>query len=398
MNKSLYVHTTQGSSGVLTKESQYVFNYATQKKACEIGLTMPLTAQSYASNLLPGVIRQNLPEGYLLGWIKEKFGKTMKINDFNILTLTGRSTIGRVQCLPDEVPTAKAQEGEDLKELLAWKGTEDLFNHLADKYAQLSGISGVQPKVLMPQKTSLDHGSVEKASLKVPNLIVKSSGYEYPELAENEYHCMMIAKKAGLVVPQFWLSDDKGIFVIERFDIDRSNRYLGFEDMTSLTGRQNDEKYDSSYEIVAKVVRSFCSGKYRTNSLSELFKSIVLSVAVRNGDAHLKNFGLVYTDPTTDDIQLSPLYDIVNTTSYLPKDVMALKLAKTKSWPYRNALIEFGKQHCDIDNPEIIIDSIIEAVNSYMPDIEAGEIWIQMKSQIDLGCSTMSAGVYLPKL
>jgi len=117
----------------------------------------------------------------------------------------------------------------------------------------------------------------------------------------------------------------------------------------------------------------------------------VLSVAVRNGDAHLKNFGLLYTDPTTDDVQLSPLYDIVNTTSYLPKDVMALKLAKTKSWPYRNTLIEFGKQHCDIDNPESIIDSIIEAAHAYVPEIEPGVIWDQMRAHIELGCSTLAA-------
>jgi len=391
MSKSLHVQTTQGPSGILSRESQYVFNYTTQDKACEIGLTMPLTAHSYASSILPGVIRQNLPEGFLLGWIKEKFGKTMKVSDFNILTLTGRNTIGRVQCVTEDISKSAAQEGEDLQELLAWKGTEDLFNHLADKYAQLSGISGVQPKVLMPQKTSFDSGSVEKVSLKVPNLIVKSSGYDYPGLAENEYHCMMIAKKAGLTVPQFWLSDDKGIFVIERFDIDRSDNYLGFEDITSLTGCQNDDKYQSSYEIVAKVVRTFCSANFKTTSLVELFKSIVLSVTVRNGDAHLKNFGLLYTDPTVDDVQLSPLYDIVNTTSYLPKDVMALKLAKTKSWPYRASLIEFGKRHCDIDNPEYIIDKIIEAAASYVPDVESGAIWNQMKSQIELGCSTTAS-------
>ncbi|MET3106010.1 serine/threonine-protein kinase HipA [Oxalobacteraceae bacterium GrIS 1.18] len=388
MNKSLFVHTTQGPSGVITKESQYIFNYRTKDKHCEIGLTMPLTAQSYASSVLPGAMRQNLPEGFLLGWIREKFCKTMKINDFNILTLTGRNTIGRVQCLTEEISTSKAQEGEDLKELLTWKGTEDLFDHLAEKYALLSGISGVQPKVLVPQKSALNDVD---ASLKIPNLIVKSSGYDYPGLAENEYHCMMIAKKAGLVTPRFWLSDDKGIFVIERFDIDRSNNYLGFEDMTSLTGCQNDEKYNSSSEIVAKVLKSFCSGQFKTSSLTELFKSIVLSVAVRNGDAHLKNFGLLYTDPTTDDVQLSPLYDIVNTTSYLPKDVMALKLAKTKSWPYRNALIEFGKQHCDIDNPDLIIDSIVEAAHAYVPEIEPGVIWDQMRAQIEIGCSTLAA-------
>ena len=81
-------------------------------------------------------------------------------------------------------------------------------------------------------------------------------------------------------------------------------------------------------------------------------------------------------------MQLSPLYDIVNTTSYLPKDVMALKLGKTKSWPYRDALIEFGQRHCEVDNPGLIIDSIVEAAASYVPDIEPGDIWIQMKSQL----------------
>ena len=82
MNKLLHVHTTQGPSGVLTKESQYIFNYTAKKAACEIGLTMPLTSQSYSGNILPGVIRQNLPEGFLYNWIKKKFGKSIKINDF----------------------------------------------------------------------------------------------------------------------------------------------------------------------------------------------------------------------------------------------------------------------------------------------------------------------------
>ena len=70
MTKSLYVQTTQGPSGVITKESQYIFNYITKDKTCEIGLTMPLTANSYSKSILPGVLRQNLPEGFLLGWIK----------------------------------------------------------------------------------------------------------------------------------------------------------------------------------------------------------------------------------------------------------------------------------------------------------------------------------------
>lgn len=381
--KQLYIHSTQGYSGVLTRESQIVFNYASAHSDAEISLTMPLRAESYAANILPGVLRQNLPEGYLLHWLYEQFGKTMKMDDFNILALIGRDMIGRVRCSLDANSPEKSPEPEDLKALLTWQGSEDLFEHLALKYASGSGVSGVQPKVLVSAHLGKD--VVEKSAIKDQNLIVKSGGADYPGLAENEFHCMQIGKLAGLDVPEFWLSDNRQLFVIERFDVDADGSYLGFEDMTALTGRQNAEKYDGSYEIAAKVIDTFVSPAYKTNSLREFFKSVVLSVAVRNGDAHLKNFGLLYTTPQTDDVRLSPLYDIVNTTSYLEKDILALKMAKTKSWPARKTLVEFGRTHCKLDHPDQVIDQIIEAVNAYVPQIHPGAIWKQMKKQIEAG-------------
>jgi serine/threonine-protein kinase HipA len=155
--------------------------------------------------------------------------------------------------------------------------------------------------------------------------------------------------------------------------------------MTALTGRKNAEKYDGSYEVAAKVVDTFVSPHHKTNAFRALFKSIVLSVAVRNGDAHLKNFGLLYTTPLTDDVRLSPLYDIVNTTSYLSKDILALKMAKTKSWPTRKTLIEFGRMHCKLDQPGQIIDQVLDAVNAYVPQIDPGAIWMRMRKQIEAG-------------
>jgi len=55
-----------------------------------------------------------------------------------------------------------------------------------------------------------------------------------------------------------------------------------------------------------------------------LFDSVALSCPVGNGDAHLKNFGLLCTDPTLEDCLLAPAFGIVNTTSYLPEDVLTL--------------------------------------------------------------------------
>lgn len=387
--KKLNVSTTQGNSGELTRESQYVFNYRTDQREREISLTMPLTATSYTANILPGVIRQNLPEGFLLQWMKDHFGKIMKMDDFNVIALTGGDAIGRVRCSQADGEGSSPAAGESLQSLLAWKGTEDLFDYLSSKYAATSGISGVQPKVILPASTSIENEVAEKSAIRDASLIVKAAGQDWEGLAENEYHCMTIAKKAGLIVPPFWLSDDRKLFIAQRFDRDADGGYLGFEDMTALTGVQNDDKYAGSYEKAAKVVDVFASSAYRRESLIELYRSIVLSVAVRNGDAHLKNFGMLYTTPQSNDVALSPLYDIVNTTCYLPRDVLALSMAKTKGWPDRATLMAFGKTHCGVQDPGLVIDRIIETASRYRPDIEAGPIWEKVKKEIDRGCDAL---------
>lgn len=56
-------------------------------------------------------------------------------------------------------------------------------------------------------------------------------------------------------------------------------------------------------------------------------------------------------NPAAKDVRLSPLYDVVSTTVYLPRDVPVLKLAKKRTWPDRNTLIEFCKVHCKLDRP-----------------------------------------------
>jgi serine/threonine-protein kinase HipA len=65
---------------------------------------------------------------------------------------------------------------------------------------------------------------------------------------------------------------------------------------------------------------------------------------VRNGDAHLKNFGVLYALPG-DTVALAPVYDVVTTTAYVRKDVPALSLAGTKKWWPRKMLEQFAVTH-----------------------------------------------------
>lgn len=406
----LYVSTPTGLSGRLSKASRHSFTYDTRALAqadrgYEISLTMPLRPESYIRTPMLPVFQTFLPEGFLKDRIVERFGKVLRVDDMALLALSGENAIGRLRLSRDANPGPGTGDVESLSEILSDHGSRDLFKYLSDKYLIRSGISGVQPKVMLaaqdwgesplpasppapPSKTSIG----ERATLRARQLIVKVGGDDYPGLAENEYHCLAIARSLGLPVPEFWLSDDRNRLVIERFDFDRANgRYFGFEDMVSLQGLVNDRKYEGSYEGVAKGITTNATPALKSRSLEEYFGSLVLSVVLQNGDAHLKNFGLLYTDPGSDDCRLSPIYDIVCTTIYVPKDRLALSLSGARDWPSRKTLCDFGRTHCLVDRPERVVDHTLDIVRSYVPANDDSGIWARIRER-SINGARMHAG------
>jgi serine/threonine-protein kinase HipA len=111
----------------------------------------------------------------------------------------------------------------------------------------------------------------------VADLIVKSGGPQYPDLAVNEFLCMSAARHAGLAVPEFWLSNDRQLFVMKRFDLTPDGARLGFEDMTVLMGKPADAygryKYEGSYENIARALHLYC-GAETPQSLNRLFECV----------------------------------------------------------------------------------------------------------------------------
>lgn len=356
----LEVETPQGASGTLGNErGSFLFAYrADASPAQAVSLLMPPRLQPYAtSSVPPPVFSMNLPEGYVLDQIRDRLAKVVRIDPLLLLSITGDShPIGRLALrapgldalLPDRGSPPAA--GEDLAEILRWDGTEDLFALLVDRYILRSGISGIQPKVVVP----------ERASTRTAELIVKRSGDEFPHLAVNEFICMSIARAAGMPVPEFWLSDNRELFVMRRFDIDAAGQRLGFEDFAALTGRQPDRKYDGSYEMIAKGIRYFVSEPHRDAALAQLFDSVALSCLIGNGDAHLKNFGVLYTHPEADDTRMAPVYDVVNTTAYLPQDSLALKLRGSKAFAGVTSLQTLAAD-CEVADPQARIHTILDA-------------------------------------
>src|SRR5437588_9779494 len=120
--------------------------------------------------------------------------------------------------------------------------------------------------------------------------------------------------------------------VVSGFELRMDVSARGFEDFCVLNGRRTDEKYRGSYETsVMKRFGQFANSTHVNEDMEKLFTLIALNCALRNGDAHLKNFGIVYED-VQGEARLAPVYDLVTTSVYLPKDSMALTLNGTTNW------------------------------------------------------------------
>ena len=351
----LRVITPEGTAGHVRRDGDYFFTFAaTASEEHAPSLTMPLRARPYDSATLHPVFHMNLPEGFVLEQLRNRLAKTSGLDPLLLLSVIGsQAPIGRLRFAfegqPGPPPTAPG-EGERLADLLAARGTRELFARLVDDYLMRSGVSGVQPQVLVPERGTMsrDH----KAAMTTSDLIVKSGLDQFPGLSINEYVCMTAVKRAGVPVPEFFLSDDGELFVMRRFDRPPDGRILGFEDILTLTTWTTDQKYKGSYELVRRVLRLYCSPRLADRAVRQLFDMVVLSCILGNGDAHLKNFGVIY-DRISGEVGMAPAYDIVCTRVYIPEDNLALNLDGNKSFfASRLGLLEFGRT-CDMSRPQI---------------------------------------------
>lgn len=396
--KRLNVATPQGIAGELSKGSQFSFAYASVEAPREVSLVMPYDPTPTVRNVLHPIFDMNVPEGFLADQIKRRMAKHMQVDEMRLLSVIGGNQIGRLSYEnPIEASTpVKAQVG--LQEILSANTSQGVFDFLVDTYFE-SGISGVQPKVLVPD---LDKLTGSRKTMLSSDLIVKSGADEYAHLAQNEFLCLEAARLAGLETPRFWLSDSGDLFVMERFDLTPAGR-LGFEDMAVLLGLNKDPhdnyKYSQSYETLAAVIREVCQQGDVLRELERFFSSVCLSVMVRNGDAHLKNFGVIYTHPgALETVCLAPVFDVTTTTAYehynpksgqaLVDRTLAIKMNKMKDYPNRQQLIEFGRKHCGIAAPGTIIERIAqgmsEALSAHQTRVDAG-LFSTMQKEWDAG-------------
>ncbi len=320
-------------------KKSYLLDYENLDLKNSISLSLPNSKKFYTwENRFPPYFETYLPEGYLYEIFKNLLTKEYGfIDDYLMFSLLSSNITSRVEFKSDfkhlKFPSV------DIDEILN-HDTKDTFNNLLNTFLDKNSISGVQPKTVAIIK--------DKETLNLKEYIVKTWGDEFPYLAENEYFCLKVLQKAGVRIPNIKLSKNGKFLLVEKFIFD-GDEILGFEEVLSLLDKNKINKYQGSYEQVSKVILQFSTDK--TTSMKQFYKTVVMNYLLKNGDAHLKNFGLLFSSDFKS-IEFAPAYDVVTTTAYIFKDKPALMLDGKRIWHSKDTLINFGQKYCLLSKKE----------------------------------------------
>lgn len=289
------------------------------------------------SQRLHPVLSNLLPEGAL----RELIAQGLKVhidNEFQLLTYLGGDLPGALiaePMEPEDVPDSvlgihgkiRAVKFETV--LLKGKDGKNKFS-----------LAGVQMKFSMKEKDgryNLSGGDV------LGDWIIKTPSTKHKDVPVNEYTAMKLASLAGVDIPeiklvdldkldklpQINLPDENLAFAIKRFDRENNQR-IHMEDFAQVLVKYPHEKYNAAnYEQIGRILYEF-SGDGLTDA-QQFARRLLVNILLANGDAHLKNWSLLYADQVTPG--LSPAYDIVSTSVYINDERQtALNLGKTKQW------------------------------------------------------------------
>jgi len=235
----------------------------------------------------------------------------------------------------------------------------------AKRSAKMS-IQGVQSK--LSAKLSIKNKALEIVDIK-GTFIIKPQSDIFKETPENEDVTMKMAKIIGIEIPLTGLvysKDGTLSYFIKRFDRYGKNRKNHVEDFAQLTNNTRDTKYNWSMEKLIPVIEKHCT--FPLIEKKKLFQRVLFCFLTGNEDMHLKNFSLIRRG---NKIELSPAYDLLNTTIAIGKarEELALPLLGKKSNIKATDLIDyFGKDRLQLT--EKTIQSVLNTIKAKKPDME----------------------------
>lgn len=231
-------------------------------------------------------------------------------------------------------------------------------------------IQGLQPKL----SARLD---LKKATFEIVDrfgtYIIKPPHADFPLMPENEGLSMHMAGMAGLEVPVNGLvcsADSSRSYFIRRFDRKGNTGRVAVEDFAQLSGLDRSSKYDSSMERLIDILDRYCT--FPVVEKVKLFERTVFSFLIGNEDMHLKNISLIRREGR---VELSPLYDCLNTTIELEAigkrrdqiEETALPLRGRKRNLTRRDIVDYyGRERLGLSGR--VVDGSLRKMSAMIPD------------------------------
>ena len=281
----------------------------------------------YSSRMkLPPFFSNLLPEGVL----REYMVKRLKIHhdhEFDILMALGASLPGAVRALPaDELPQPAihyrpgtmhaALEETPIKFSL---GGSQLKFSMIERGGRFTLADGNDEWIVKPPHPS--HPNVP-ANEYTMMLLAAAAGIQVPEVKLVKLDDVDLGGLAGLSVPQW----ETRAYAIKRYDRTAQGR-VHVEDFAQVFNVHADQEYKATnYDTIGRLIFDLFPDRFE--QLAQFLRRLVVNILIGNGDAHLKNWSVIYQDEVTP--QLAPAYDLVSTIHYVANDSLALNLAGEK--------------------------------------------------------------------
>ncbi len=280
------------------------------------------------------VLSNLLPEGSL----REMIAQSMKVhvdNEFPMLAHLGLD-------LPGAIVAERMPPG-DLPEDVARVIPSAVPIKIEDEAEGGHGFSlaGVQMKFSM--KAGQDGRYALSRQGELGDWIIKTPSTMHPEVPANEFTAMTLASLIGVEVPDMNLVNVNSLdnlppinlpneslaFAIRRFDRDGDKR-VHAEDFAQVLFKYPRDKYRAANnEQIGRFLLRFSNSPLQ--DVQQMARRLLANILLANGDAHIKNWSLLYSDQINP--RLSPAYDIVTTNVYMRDERrFALNLAGNKDW------------------------------------------------------------------
>lgn len=322
------------------------------------------------------VLSNLLPEGSLREWMAQEL-KIHPDNEFPLFTELANDLPGALRVTPvdpAEIPDGVLDHRTSIEPIPVKRTPGKLHFSLA----------GVQMKFSM---FNADGRFRLTQADQQGTWIIKTPSTRHAHVPQNEFTVMKLAGLAGVDIPEVELiamnkleglpdinlPDEDEAFAIKRFDrdeeVDGDEGRIHTEDFAQVLFKYSHDKYGATnFENIGKILNEYTG--HGLQNTQQMARRLLVNILLGNGDAHLKNWSLIYRDKIVP--ELAPAYDIVFTRAYIEDEQeISLNMAGTKNY-YEFSLGHFEAWAKKVGLPwqaiKVHLDDVMERARGRWPE------------------------------